>query len=144
MSAPGARWCLSRSRGAVCTRPRGHAGLHNRAGTSRMWSDREADAPFCPGSGMPQAPAQHLADDGFPHGAALCEICWGFVPLDDVLGGGFTPSNADNLERGPVRVRNALQFSLNIPSVKAMAVTPTRRTPRPSTRVRRRRATAVS
>ncbi len=83
MSAPGARWCLSRSRGAVCTRPRGHAGLHNRAGTSRMWSDREADAPFCPGSGMPQAPAQHLADDGFPHGAALCEICWGFVPLDD-------------------------------------------------------------
>ena len=30
--------------------------------------------------------------------------------------------NADNLERGPVRVRNALQFSLNIPSVKAMAL----------------------
>ncbi len=26
------------------------------------------------------------------------------------------------LERGPVRVRNALQFSLNIPSVKAMAI----------------------
>ena len=35
---------------------------------------------------------------------------------------GYTPTNADNLERGPVRVRNALQFSLNIPSVKAMAV----------------------
>ena len=32
------------------------------------------------------------------------------------------PSDADNLERGPVRVRNALQFSLNIPSVKAMAI----------------------
>ncbi len=32
------------------------------------------------------------------------------------------PADADNLERGPVRVRNALQFSLNIPSVKAMAI----------------------
>ena len=32
------------------------------------------------------------------------------------------PTDADNLERGPVRVRDALQFSLNIPSVKAMAL----------------------
>jgi membrane peptidoglycan carboxypeptidase len=38
------------------------------------------------------------------------------------FGGGYTPNNADNLERGPVRVRNALQFSLNIPAVKAMAI----------------------
>ena len=38
------------------------------------------------------------------------------------FGGDYTPSNADRLERGPVRVRNALQFSLNIPAVKAMAV----------------------
>src|SRR5688500_4337529 len=38
------------------------------------------------------------------------------------FGGGFTPSNADNLERGPVRVRTALQFSLNIPSVKAVLI----------------------
>ena len=38
------------------------------------------------------------------------------------FGGGYTPSDADLLERGPVRVRTALQFSLNIPSVKAMAV----------------------
>ena len=37
------------------------------------------------------------------------------------FGGGYTPSDADNLERGPVRVRNALQFSLNIPAVKTMA-----------------------
>ncbi len=35
---------------------------------------------------------------------------------------GYTPNNADNLERGPVRVRSALQFSLNIPSVKAAAI----------------------
>ncbi|TFG66524.1 MAG: hypothetical protein E4H24_07805, partial [Thermomicrobiales bacterium] len=34
----------------------------------------------------------------------------------------YTPNDADRLERGPVRVRNALQFSLNIPSVKAMAI----------------------
>ncbi len=38
------------------------------------------------------------------------------------FGKGYTPNDADRLERGPVRVRNALQFSLNIPSVKAMAI----------------------
>jgi peptidoglycan glycosyltransferase len=38
------------------------------------------------------------------------------------FGGGYTPSDADPLERGPVRVRNALQFSLNIPSVKAALI----------------------
>ena len=38
------------------------------------------------------------------------------------FGGNYTPTDADNLERGPVRVRTALQFSLNIPAVKAMAV----------------------
>jgi membrane peptidoglycan carboxypeptidase len=31
----------------------------------------------------------------------------------------FTPTQADNLERGPVRMRNAIQFSLNIPATKA-------------------------
>jgi membrane peptidoglycan carboxypeptidase len=35
---------------------------------------------------------------------------------------GYTPSDADNLERGPVRVRTALQFSLNIPSVKTAEI----------------------
>lgn len=38
------------------------------------------------------------------------------------FGGAYTPNDADLLERGPVRVRNALQFSLNIPAVKAMAI----------------------
>ena len=38
------------------------------------------------------------------------------------FGGGYTPNDADRLERGPVRVRNALQFSLNIPAVKAWPV----------------------
>ena len=45
-----------------------------------------------------------------------------FMDVGTDFGGGYTPNDADNLERGPVRVRNALQFSLNIPSVKAMAV----------------------
>jgi membrane peptidoglycan carboxypeptidase len=38
------------------------------------------------------------------------------------FGGNYTPTDADSLERGPVRVRTALQFSLNIPAVKAMAI----------------------
>src|SRR6476661_10459141 len=36
--------------------------------------------------------------------------------------GNYSPTDADNLERGPVRVRNALQFSLNIPAVKTMGI----------------------
>jgi membrane peptidoglycan carboxypeptidase len=31
----------------------------------------------------------------------------------------FTPTQADKLERGPVRLRSALEFSLNVPSIKA-------------------------
>ena len=40
------------------------------------------------------------------------------------FGGGYTPSDADglSLERGPLRVRQALQFSLNIPAVKTLAI----------------------
>ena len=38
------------------------------------------------------------------------------------FGHNYTPNDADRLERGPVTVRSALQFSLNIPSVKAMEV----------------------
>ena len=45
-----------------------------------------------------------------------------FLDAATDFGGGYSPSDADNLERGPVRVRNALQFSLNIPSVKATVV----------------------
>jgi membrane peptidoglycan carboxypeptidase len=38
------------------------------------------------------------------------------------FGNDYTPNDADRLERGPVTVRGALQFSLNIPSVKAMEI----------------------
>ena len=53
-----------------------------------------------------------------------------FLDAATDFGGGYSPSDADNLERGPVRARNALQFSLNIPSVKATVVN----TPRASVR----------
>ena len=45
-----------------------------------------------------------------------------FMDVGTDFGGNYSPTNADNLERGPVRMRTALQFSLNIPSVKAMAL----------------------
>ncbi|MGZ8437685.1 MAG: transglycosylase domain-containing protein [Candidatus Limnocylindrales bacterium] len=35
----------------------------------------------------------------------------------------YTPTQADKLERGPVRLRSALQFSLNIPAIKAAIIT---------------------
>jgi membrane peptidoglycan carboxypeptidase len=42
-----------------------------------------------------------------------------FMDVVTDFGRGFTPTQADDLERGPVRLRSALQFSLNIPSIKA-------------------------
>jgi membrane peptidoglycan carboxypeptidase len=39
------------------------------------------------------------------------------------FGGGFIPTQADKLERGPVRLRSALQFSLNIPAIKGAIMT---------------------
>ena len=56
-------------------------------------------------------------------GIAGRQITAGTMFMDVVtdFGDGYTPTDADNLERGPVRVRDALRFSLNIPAVKAMA-----------------------
>ena len=45
-----------------------------------------------------------------------------FMDVVTNFGGGYTPTDADNLERGPVRMRDALSFSLNIPAVKAGTV----------------------
>jgi membrane peptidoglycan carboxypeptidase len=36
------------------------------------------------------------------------------------FGGGWTPKDADRFERGPVRVRQALQQSLNLPAIRAL------------------------
>jgi membrane peptidoglycan carboxypeptidase len=45
-----------------------------------------------------------------------------FMDVVTDFGGGYVPSDADQLERGPVRVRDALRFSLNIPAVKTMSI----------------------
>jgi membrane peptidoglycan carboxypeptidase len=45
-----------------------------------------------------------------------------FMDVVTDFGGGYTPTDADRLERGPVRLRDALRFSLNIPAVKAVTV----------------------
>jgi membrane carboxypeptidase/penicillin-binding protein PbpC len=42
-----------------------------------------------------------------------------FMDVTTNFGGNFIPTQADKAERGPVRLREALQFSLNIPSIKA-------------------------
>ena len=45
-----------------------------------------------------------------------------FMDVVTDFGRGFTPTQADKLERGPVRLRSALQFSLNIPAIKATLI----------------------
>jgi membrane peptidoglycan carboxypeptidase len=45
-----------------------------------------------------------------------------FMDVVTDFGGGFTPTQADSLERGPVRLRGALQFSLNVPAIKATLI----------------------
>jgi membrane peptidoglycan carboxypeptidase len=45
-----------------------------------------------------------------------------FMDVATNFGGGYTPHDADGFERGPVRLREALQYSLNIPAVKAASI----------------------
>jgi membrane peptidoglycan carboxypeptidase len=42
-----------------------------------------------------------------------------FMDVATNFGGRYIPTQADHYERGPVRLRSALQFSLNIPAIKA-------------------------
>jgi membrane peptidoglycan carboxypeptidase len=42
-----------------------------------------------------------------------------FMDVTTDFGGKFVPTQADTKERGPVRLRSALEFSLNIPAIKA-------------------------
>ncbi|MEO5885590.1 MAG: transglycosylase domain-containing protein [Candidatus Limnocylindrales bacterium] len=45
-----------------------------------------------------------------------------FMDVVTDFGGRFRPTQADKLERGPVRLRSALQFSLNVPAIKATLI----------------------
>jgi membrane peptidoglycan carboxypeptidase len=45
-----------------------------------------------------------------------------FMDVATDFGGGYIPHDADGYERGPVRLRSALQYSLNIPAVKAASI----------------------
>ncbi len=45
-----------------------------------------------------------------------------FMDVVTDFGRGFTPTQADDKERGPVRLRSALQFSLNVPAIKATII----------------------
>ena len=55
-------------------------------------------------------------DDGtFTAATSFMDVTTEFAP-------GYAPTNADNLERGPVRLRGALQWSLNIPAIKAISM----------------------
>ena len=45
-----------------------------------------------------------------------------FMDVATNFGKGFVPTQADKLERGPVRLRSALQFSLNVPAIKATII----------------------
>ena len=46
-----------------------------------------------------------------------------FMDVFTNFGNNFTPIQADKAERGPVRLRSALQFSLNVPAIKATMIT---------------------
>jgi len=45
-----------------------------------------------------------------------------FMDVTTTIGGDYAPTDADTLERGPLRLRQGLQFSLNIPAVKAAVI----------------------
>ena len=45
-----------------------------------------------------------------------------FMDVTTDFGGKFMPTQSDKLERGPVRMRSALQFSLNVPAIKATLI----------------------
>ncbi len=73
-----------------------------------------AGAPRQPGSAFkPVVYATAFDKQVLTPGSLLLDISTNF-------GGGWTPKDADRLERGPVRVRQALQLSLNLPAIRAL------------------------
>jgi membrane peptidoglycan carboxypeptidase len=73
-----------------------------------------AGAPRQPGSAFkPIVYATAFEKHALTPGSLLLDISTNF-------GGGWAPHDADELERGPVRVRQALQMSLNLPAIRAL------------------------
>lgn len=73
-----------------------------------------AAAPRQPGSAFkPIVYAAAFEERALTPGSLLLDISTNF-------GGGWAPKDADRLERGPVRVRQALQLSLNLPAIRAL------------------------
>src|SRR5438093_3053532 len=73
-----------------------------------------AAAPRQPGSAFkPVVYATAFDKRVLTPGSLLLDISTNF-------GGGWTPKDADRLERGPVRVRQALQLSLNLPAIRVL------------------------
>ena len=73
-----------------------------------------AAAPRQPGSAFKPVVYATAFDEGvLTPGSVLLDISTNF-------GGGWTPKDADRFERGPVRVRLALQQSLNLPAIRAL------------------------
>jgi membrane peptidoglycan carboxypeptidase len=73
-----------------------------------------AGAPRQPGSAFkPVVYATAFDRKVLTPGSLLLDISTDF-------GGGWAPKDADRLERGPVRVRQGLQLSLNLPAIRAL------------------------
>src|SRR5206468_3207357 len=73
-----------------------------------------AAAPRQPGSAFkPVVYATAFDKRVLTPGSLLLDISTNF-------GGGWAPKDADRFERGPVRVRQALQLSLNLPAIRAL------------------------
>jgi membrane peptidoglycan carboxypeptidase len=79
--------------------------------------DVMADGWRQPGSAIKPVDYSIGIDDGTLTAATM------FMDVTTDFGGGFLPVQADKLERGPVRLRSALQFSLNVPAIKGAIMT---------------------
>ena len=95
----------------------GSAGYYRDAMASREFEpkyDVAGDGTRQPGSAWkPIVYATAFERKQLTPGSVLLDITTRF-------GSSWTPRDADSLERGPVRVRKALQYSLNIPAIRAL------------------------
>ena len=69
-------------------------------------------------SGSAFKPITYLT--GFERGAFTPATM--FMDVEGIIADDYTVPNADRRERGPVRIRDALKYSLNIPAVKAQQI----------------------